>query len=56
MACVVGLGGGSTMDVAKAISVLATNPGKAMDYIGLGLVKEPGPPLHHGSHHGRDRQ
>jgi alcohol dehydrogenase len=30
------------MDVAKAIAVLATNEGKAVDYIGLDLVKRPG--------------
>jgi alcohol dehydrogenase len=42
--CIIGLGGGSTMDVAKAISVLVNNEGKATDYIGLGLVKKPGLP------------
>jgi alcohol dehydrogenase class IV len=42
--CVIGVGGGSTMDVAKAISVLAKNDGKAVDYIGLGLVKKAGLP------------
>lgn len=42
--CVIGIGGGSTMDVAKAIAVLAKNEGKAVDYIGLGLVKKPGLP------------
>lgn len=41
---VVGIGGGSTMDVAKAVAVLARNPGKAVDYIGLGLVKNAGIP------------
>lgn len=41
---VVGAGGGSSMDVGKAIAVLAKNGGKATDYIGLGLVKKPGLP------------
>ncbi len=42
--CVVGFGGGSTMDVAKAIAVLAKNDGNAVDYIGLNLVKKAGLP------------
>ena len=42
--CVIGVGGGSAMDVAKAASVLATNPGKASEYQGLELVKSPGLP------------
>lgn len=42
--CVIGIGGGSTMDVAKAISILVTNGGKAVDYIGLDLVKKAGLP------------
>ncbi|MCF4151078.1 iron-containing alcohol dehydrogenase [Dethiosulfovibrio sp. F2B] len=41
---VVGLGGGSSMDVAKAVSVLATNEGSAGAYQGLGLVESPGIP------------
>ena len=40
--CVIGVGGGSAMDVAKAASILVTNPGKASDYQGLDLVKKPG--------------
>jgi 3-deoxy-alpha-D-manno-octulosonate 8-oxidase len=39
---VVGIGGGATMDVAKAISILLTNGGKSEDYQGWGLVKKPG--------------
>lgn len=41
---VIGIGGGSTMDVAKAISILVTNGGKAVDYIGLDRVKKAGLP------------
>jgi len=42
--CVVGAGGGSAMDVAKAISILLTNGGKAEDYLGLGRISKPGVP------------
>ncbi|MDD3402373.1 MAG: iron-containing alcohol dehydrogenase [Hespellia sp.] len=38
---IVALGGGSSMDVAKAVGVLATYGGKVTDYEGLGTV--PGP-------------
>jgi alcohol dehydrogenase len=44
VASVIGIGGGSTLDVAKAIAVLAKNEGAATDFIGLGLVKKPGLP------------
>ncbi len=36
---VVGIGGGSTMDISKAISILLTNPGNAEVYQGWDLVK-----------------
>jgi len=36
---IVGIGGGSAMDISKAISILLTNPGKAQDYQGWNLVK-----------------
>ena len=38
---VVGIGGGSTMDISKAVSNLLTNPGKAEDYQGWDLLKNP---------------
>lgn len=41
---VVGIGGGSAMDLAKAIAVLAANKGKAEDYLGLNKVPGPGLP------------
>jgi alcohol dehydrogenase class IV len=41
---VIGIGGGSAMDVAKAIAVLATNKGAAADYLGLNKVPKPGLP------------
>ncbi|HFQ80043.1 MAG TPA: iron-containing alcohol dehydrogenase [Desulfobacterales bacterium] len=42
--CLVGVGGGSAMDVAKAVSILLTNGGKAEDYLGLGKIGKPGLP------------
>lgn len=41
---VLGVGGGSAMDTAKAAAVLATNEGKARDYQGLDKVPRPGLP------------
>lgn len=38
----VGIGGGSTLDIAKAVSNLLTNNGSASDYQGWDLVKNPG--------------
>ena len=39
---IVGMGGGISLDVAKAVSNLLTNDGKAEDYQGWDLVKVPG--------------
>ena len=36
---IVGLGGGSSLDTAKAVAALATNPGCALDYAGLHKVR-----------------
>ncbi|HUH66899.1 MAG TPA: iron-containing alcohol dehydrogenase [Syntrophales bacterium] len=41
---VIGMGGGSAMDVAKAIAALTANNGKAKDYLGLNKVPGVGLP------------
>ena len=41
-ATIVGVGGGITLDTAKAVSNLLTNGGKAADYQGWDLVRVPG--------------
>lgn len=42
---VIGIGGGSPIDVAKAVSILATNGGRVTDYNGLELSEKKGSPL-----------
>lgn len=39
---VIGIGGGSIMDIAKALSLMLTNEGSSTLYQGLNLVKRPG--------------
>jgi len=39
---VIGIGGGSIMDIAKAISLMFTNEGSSTLYQGLNLIKKPG--------------
>ena len=42
---ILGFGGGSSMDLAKALSVLGTNKGTVDEYMGVNLVREPPLPL-----------
>ncbi len=39
---IIGIGGGSTMDLAKAVSLMLTNEGSSADYQGWDLVRNPG--------------
>lgn len=39
---IIGIGGGSTMDLAKAVALMMNNPGSSADYQGWDLVKYPG--------------
>jgi alcohol dehydrogenase class IV len=41
---IVGVGGGSSMDIASVASMMCTNPGTVHDYFGVGLLKKPGIP------------
>lgn len=40
--CIFGIGGGSILDISKAVGVLMANPGKAIDYRGMDKVKNKG--------------
>lgn len=38
---IIGIGGGATMDIAKAVSLMLNNPGSAADYQGWDLIHNP---------------
>ncbi len=40
--CIIGIGGGSSMDVAKLVAALIHNDGKVESYIGSDLISNPG--------------
>lgn len=42
---IIGVGGGSAMDVAKVIGVMLTNPGNVRDYNGMGKIGKPAAPV-----------
>ncbi|MFD3448342.1 iron-containing alcohol dehydrogenase [Microbacteriaceae bacterium 4G12] len=42
---VIGVGGGSVLDVAKAIAILVSNGGKISDYEGVDKIENPLPPM-----------
>ena len=39
---VIGIGGGSIMDIAKAVSLMFTNEGSSVQYQGINLIRKPG--------------
>ncbi len=41
---IIGIGGGSSLDTAKGVSIMATNEGKVLDYAGVDLVGKRGLP------------
>jgi len=41
---IIGVGGGSALDVAKGASMMASNPGKILDYVGVNQFKTRGLP------------
>jgi alcohol dehydrogenase class IV len=42
---ILGIGGGSSLDVSKGISILAANKGTVLDYVGIDQVPQKGAPM-----------
>lgn len=42
---VIGLGGGSSIDIAKVAAIMQANGGSPLDYVGIGQVPKPGLPV-----------
>jgi len=42
---IIAAGGGSSIDTAKAVRVMAANPGRIQDYMGIGRITKAGPPM-----------
>lgn len=42
---IIGIGGGSSLDIAKGVSIMATNDGNVLDYAGTDLVPRAGLPM-----------
>lgn len=45
MDAIIGVGGGSVLDIAKGCGILLKNPGRAIEYRGIDKVKVPGVPV-----------
>lgn len=43
--CLIGLGGGSSLDIAKVVAARLTNSGKMDDFFGIDLIPDPGVPM-----------
>ena len=52
----VGIGGGSPMDITKTAAIMLTNKGPIGAYFGINLIPKAGPSHHPYPHHSRDRQ
>ena len=53
---VIGMGGGSSLDIAKLVAAMAVNPGHISDYFGVDLLGQTRTALDSRPHHRRDRQ